>query len=78
MRDECNVTGKLAGRSAFRVRKLPPPPFGTVGGFGSGSTVAQDVFWALQGLGVYDKDFPFEVKYKVTGFTFSVDYGQAM
>jgi hypothetical protein len=74
--DECtiqvDVDGKVAGTSKFRVRRLPAPA-ATVGGYTSGSKLAADAFRAQAGLGVYLKDFPFEVKYKVLGFKFSVN-----
>ncbi|HVK97575.1 MAG TPA: GldM family protein [Flavisolibacter sp.] len=74
--DECSmnvyVDGKLVGTSNFRVRNLPAP-YGTIGGFISGSNVAADKIKSQAGLGVYVRDFPFEVKYEVLGFTFSVE-----
>src|SRR6476620_5294488 len=73
--DECLVNvyvdGKLAGSSPFRVRSLPAP-FATVGGYLSGSKIKADAFRSQPGLGVFLKDFPFEVRYEVTGFTFTV------
>jgi hypothetical protein len=73
--DECLVNvyvdGKIAGSSPFRVRSLPAP-FATVGGYLSGSKIKDDAFRFQPGLGVFLKDFPFEVRYEVTGFTFTV------
>ena len=66
------VNGKLAGTSIFRVRNLPAP-LASIGGFGSGSNVKADAFRSQAGLGLYVKDFPFEVKYEVLGFTFTVN-----
>jgi hypothetical protein len=74
--DDCQlkvyVDGKLAGTSTFRVRRLPTP-VGTVGGFSSGSNVNANAFRLQAGLGLYVKDFPFEIKYEVLGFTLTVD-----
>jgi len=73
--DDCRlnvyVDGKLAGTSGFRVRNLPRPN-ATVGGFVSGSNVAAAVLHQQPGLSVYVKDFPFDVKYEVLGFTVSM------
>jgi hypothetical protein len=73
--DECLVNvyvdGKIAGSSPFRVRSLPAP-FATVGGYLSGRKIKDDAFRSHPGLGVFLKDFPFEVRYEVTGFTFTV------
>jgi hypothetical protein len=44
-----------------------------VGGHTSGSKLTADAFRAQAGLGVYLKDFPFEVRYKVLSFRFSVN-----
>jgi len=66
------VDGKLAGTSIFRVRNLPAP-LASIGGFGSGSNVKSDAFRSQAGLGLYVKDFPFEVKYEVLGFTITVN-----
>jgi hypothetical protein len=66
------VDGKLAGTSSFRVRNLPAP-VGTVGGFKSGENISFTAFSSLTGVGVYVKDFPFDIQYEVLGFTFSVD-----
>lgn len=64
--------GKLAGTSTFRVRSLPTPT-ATIVGIQSGANVAASDFTAQSGVGVYLKDFPFEVKYEVVGFTFTTD-----
>ena len=74
--DECwmnvYVKGKWAGSSKFRVRNLPVPS-ATIGGFNSGDKIAADIFRKEEGIGASAKDFPFEVNYEVTGFTFSID-----
>jgi hypothetical protein len=72
---QVNVDGKPAGTSKFRVRALPVPA-ATIGGHTSGSKLTAGAFQTQAGLGVYLKDFPFDVKYKVLGFTFSVDDGK--
>ncbi|HEY0040430.1 MAG TPA: GldM family protein [Flavisolibacter sp.] len=73
--DDCLLNvyadGKLAGASSFRVRHLPRPS-ATIGGFASGSKLKTDVLKRQAGIGVYLKDFPFEVKYEVVGFTFKI------
>jgi hypothetical protein len=38
----------------------------------SGRKIKDDAFRSQPGLGVFLKDFPFEVRYEVTGFTFTV------
>jgi hypothetical protein len=74
--DECvigvYVDGKLAGTSIFRVRNLPAPS-GTVGGVMSGANISSSFFQTQKGLGIYVINFPFEVRYEVVGYTFSVD-----
>jgi hypothetical protein len=74
--DECfmnvYVDGKLMGTSKFRVRSLPNPS-GTIGGFKSGDNITADYFRTQTGIGTYIKDSPFEGRYEVIGFTFSVD-----
>jgi gliding motility-associated protein GldM len=70
--DDCrivvNVAGKVAGQQVFRVRTIPDP-VATVGGYSSGDNIAAGAFRAQGGVGAYIKDFPFELKYSVTGFT---------
>ena len=70
--DECRISvsvdGKLAGAQNFRVRTIPDP-VATVGGNMSGENVAAGAFKAQAGVGAYVKDFPFELQYRVTGFT---------
>jgi hypothetical protein len=66
------VDGKLAGTSRFRVRSLPIPS-GTIGGFKSDDNITADYFRTQIGVGTYIMDSPFEVRYEVLGFTFSVD-----
>lgn len=70
--DECRISvsvdGKLAGAQNFRVRTIPDP-VATVGGNMSGDNVAAGAFKAQAGVGAYVKDFPFELQYRVTGFT---------
>ncbi|HWJ26103.1 MAG TPA: GldM family protein [Flavisolibacter sp.] len=77
--DQCLINvyvgGKLAGTSSFRVRSLPTPS-GTVGGFQSSDMVSADAFRKQVGLGLFLKDFPFQVKYEVLGFRFSIDDGK--
>lgn len=74
--DECVISvyvdDKLAGTSSFRVRRLPTP-FGTIGGYKSGENITSAVFQAQAGVGVYVKDFPFDVHYQVAGYTFTID-----
>lgn len=62
------VDGKLAGSSAFRVRSLPRPN-ATIGGLASGAKINAENLRKQPGIAVYVKDFPFEVKYEVLGFT---------
>jgi len=74
--DDCKITvsvdGKVAGASMFRVRTIPDP-VGTVGGFASGDNVNAGAFKSQAGVGAYIKDFPFDLKYSVTGFTLTGD-----
>ncbi len=74
--DDCRVSvsinGKVVGASQFRVRTIPTP-VATVGGFSSGDNVPAGAFRAQSGVGAYIKDFPFELKYAVTGFTLTAD-----
>ena len=71
--DECwiNVTvdGKLAGKSKFRVRTIPTP-IATVGGVMSNENMTVGQFKAQSGVAAYSPNFPFDLKYAVTGFTF--------
>lgn len=69
-----DVDGKSAGTSKFRVRKLPAP-IGIVGGFSSGENVPSNAFRRQAGLGLYVKDFPFDVKYEVLNYTITFDDG---
>lgn len=66
------VNGKLAGTSSFRVRSLPAPS-GTIGGYRSGENVSANAMQSQNGLGVYVKDFPFDVQYAVLGYTLTID-----
>lgn len=66
------VNGKLAGTSSFRVRSLPAPT-GTIGGYQSGENVAASAIQSQSGIGVYVKDFPFDVRYEVLGYTLTID-----
>ncbi len=74
--DDCKITvsvdGKVAGVSQFRVRTIPDP-VATVGGRAAGDNVNAGEFRSQAGVGAYIKDFPFELKYSVTGFTISAD-----
>jgi hypothetical protein len=74
--DDCKITvsvdGKVAGISQFRVRTIPDP-VATVGGRAAGDNVNAGEFRSQAGVGAYIKDFPFELKYSVTGFTISAD-----
>ncbi len=73
--DDCtiqvDVDGKLAGVSKFRVRSLPRPT-ASVGAFSSGANIPADDFRKQAGVGLWVKDFPFEVKYEVLGYTFTI------
>jgi hypothetical protein len=70
--DKCVVSvlvdGKLAGTSTFRVRNLPVPS-ATVGGYPSGQTITSAALQAQAGVGAYIMDFPFDVRYKIIGYT---------
>jgi gliding motility-associated protein GldM len=70
--DDCKITvsvdGKIAGASMFRVRTIPDP-VATVGSFASGENINAGAFKSQAGVGAYIKDFPFDLKYTVTGFT---------
>jgi gliding motility-associated protein GldM len=74
--EDCRITvsvdGKVAGASQFRVRTIPRAQ-AYVGGYESGANIAAGAFRAQQGVGAGIKDFPFELSYTVTAFTFSVD-----
>ena len=74
--DECwikvSVNGKWVGSSSFRVRNLPVP-LAAIGGFDSGDTITADRFRIQASVGAYLKDFPFQVKYEVLGFTFNLN-----
>lgn len=74
--DDCKITvsvdGKVAGASMFRVRTIPDP-VATVGGYASGENINAGAFRAQAGVGAYIKDFPFDLKYSVTGFTLTAD-----
>jgi gliding motility-associated protein GldM len=67
-----NVEGRLAGQQTFRVRNIPQAQC-YVGGKPSGANVSAGEFRAQGGVGAGIKDFPFELSYDVTSFTFSVD-----
>jgi gliding motility-associated protein GldM len=74
--DDCRITvsvdGKVAGASAFRVRTIPDP-VATVGNYPSGANINAGAFKAQVGVGAFIKDFPFELKYTVVGFTITAD-----
>lgn len=74
--DDCritvNVDGKVAGAAQFRVRQIPGAQ-ATIGGFISGENVPAATFRAQGGVAAWIKDFPFDLKYTVTQFTFSTD-----
>ncbi|RYZ50469.1 MAG: gliding motility protein GldM, partial [Sphingobacteriales bacterium] len=67
-----SVDGKVAGASQFRVRDIPKPT-ASVGGYASGDNVNAGAFRAQPGVIAWIKDFPFDIKYTVTGFTISTD-----
>jgi hypothetical protein len=69
---EVNADGKLVGSSKFRVRVLPSP-MATIGGFLSGNIITADAFKNQAGIGVYVKDSPFELKYEIVSYTFTID-----
>lgn len=66
------VDGKPAGTSKFRVRTLPDP-YATIGGFPSGANVTADAFKQQAGLGLYLRDFPFDVKFEVVSFAITME-----
>lgn len=74
--DDCRISvmvdGKLAGASVFRVRTVPQAQ-AYVGGNASGAKIPAAAFKAQGGVGAGIKDFPFELKYEVVSYTFSVD-----
>jgi gliding motility-associated protein GldM len=74
--DDCtiqvNVDGKPVGSSKFRVRALPAP-MATIGGFLSGSNVSADAFKNQAGVAAYLRDSPFEVKYEIASYAFTID-----
>ncbi len=74
--DDCKITvsvdGKVAGVSQFRVRQIPGAQ-ATVGGAISGDNLPAATFRAQGGVAAWIKDFPFDLKYTVTQFTFSTD-----
>jgi len=69
---QVDVDGKLAGTSKFRVRSLPHPT-ATIGGFSSGDNVLAAEFRKQAGVGLYLRDFPFEVRYEVLSYTVSIE-----
>jgi gliding motility-associated protein GldM len=75
-KSDCKVRvladGKLLGQSDFRVRRLPNPR-ATIGGYVSGENIAATTFQTQSGLGCYVTDFPFDVKYSVVSFRFSIE-----
>lgn len=69
------IKDKLIGSSGFRVRELPAPSV-TLGGYHSGDVIPAAVFakYAKQvGLSISTDEFPFELKYEIVSFTFTVD-----
>ncbi|HLG39277.1 MAG TPA: gliding motility protein GldM [Chitinophagaceae bacterium] len=74
--DECWITvtvdGKTAGKSKFRVRTIPTP-IATVGGVFSNENMTVGQFQAQSGVGAFSPNFPFDLKYAVTSFTFVTD-----
>jgi gliding motility-associated protein GldM len=74
--DDCRITvsvdGKAAGASVFRVRRIPSA-VATVGAFESGENIPAGTFRAQGGVAAWIKDFPFDLKYRVTQFTLSTD-----
>jgi gliding motility-associated protein GldM len=72
VRINVSVEGKLAGAAEFRVRTVPKAQ-AYVGGMESGATMAAGQFRAQTGVGAGIKDFPFDLKYTVTSFTFNID-----
>ena len=74
--DDCKISvtvdGKVAGVSQFRVREIPGAQ-ATVGTYVSGENIPAASFRAQGGVAAWIKDFPFDLKYRVTQFTFSTD-----
>jgi gliding motility-associated protein GldM len=74
--DNCTINvivdGKTVGQANFRVRTIPKP-VATVGGASSGDNIPAGTFRAQGGVAAWVKDFPFDLKYTVTQFTFSTD-----
>jgi gliding motility-associated protein GldM len=66
------MDGKVLGVSEFRVRTIPKPQ-AYVGGQISGYPMPAGQFRAQQGVSAGMLDFPFELKYTVQSFSFSVD-----
>ncbi len=74
--DKCIITvtvdGKVAGASEFRVRTVPQAQ-AYVGGQASGANMSAGQFRAQPSVGAGIKDFPFDLKYEVVSYTFTVD-----
>ena len=75
--DNCTIqvadmNGKLVGASKFRVRNLPRP-LATIGGFASGENVSANAFRQQAGLGLFIKDFPFDLRYEVISYTITME-----
>jgi gliding motility-associated protein GldM len=74
--DKCIITvtvdGKVAGASEFRVRTVPQAQ-AYVGGSPSGANISAGAFKAQGGVGAGIKDFPFDLKYEVVSYTFTID-----
>jgi gliding motility-associated protein GldM len=66
------VDGKVAGASEFRVRTVPQSQ-AYVGGQPSGANMSAGQFRAQPSVGAGIKDFPFDLKYEVVSYTFTVD-----
>jgi gliding motility-associated protein GldM len=66
------VDGKVAGASEFRVRTIPTAQ-AYIGGQPSGANMLAGAFRAQGGVGAGIKDFPFDLKYEVMSYTFTVD-----
>lgn len=66
------VDGKVAGASEFRVRTVPTAQ-AYVGGQPSGANMSAGQFRAQPSVGAGIKDFPFDLKYEVVSYTFTVD-----
>ena len=67
-----SVDGKVAGVSQFRVRTIPDPQ-ATIGGRNSGETVNKNELAAQSAVSAWVQNFPFDLKYSVTGYTIVVD-----